>query len=108
MSTDFSTFTKTLAVVLIITVCVALVPSKAFAGPCESEKTAKRITYAAVWVACGFMTLRCIAAILDPTRILVAYCILGGAGCATAATAYIAAKKAYDDCMQRYNIAGAG
>ncbi len=65
------------------------------------------LAYGAVWVACGFATLRCIAAILDPTRLLIAYCIIGG-GCATAAAAFIAAKRAYDDCRQRYNIAGVG
>lgn len=108
MSRQFSIFTQVMAMVLVVAVCMALVPSKAFAEPCQSQKITKRIAYAAVWVACGFATLRCIAAILDPTRLLVAYCIFGGAGCATAATAFIVAKRAYDDCRQRYNIAGAG
>lgn len=108
MSRDFSAYTRMIAVVLIIAVCVVLVPSQADAEPCESERNAMRTAYAAVWLACAGAGLACVGAILDPTRLLIAICIVAGGSCLAASATFITAKNAYDECMQRYNIAGAG
>ena len=97
MSTGFATFTKTLAVVLIVTMCAAMVPSTVHSSgsKCEAERKAKRNAAIALNLGCGIAGFRCAAAILAPNPITIGVCAFSAAGCAYLVYLYVDAWRAY-------------
>ena len=105
MSMRFSIFTKVIAVVLVVAVCMALMPSKVFSDPCERERNLKYLAYTALIATCGTAGWRCAVAILGPNPITVGLCVFSAIGCGGAVWAYVAAASAYKDCMNNQGVA---
>ncbi len=105
MSRQFSIFTKGIAFVVVVAVCVAMLPSEVFAGPCDSERSTMRKTYIALIAICGTAGWRCAMAILAPNPVTVGLCVFGIVGCGGIVWAYVDAARAYKKCMNRSGVA---
>ena len=105
MSMRFSIFTKVVAFVLVVAVCMALIPSKVFAEPCQRERNLKYLAYVGLIAGCGTAGVRCAMAILAPTPPTVGLCVFGIIGCGGLVWAYVAAASAYKDCMNKQGAA---
>ena len=97
MSTGFSIFTKVIAVILVIAMCVAIVPStvQASGSDCDDEYQAIWDALALAVVGCGGGVAGCAAAIAS--GIFAWACYFLSAGC------YLSAKSVADKIIAYWN-----
>ena len=96
MSRRFSIFTKIIAVGVIVAVCVAMVPSKVLAGPCDYEGTAM---LALAYGSCGATAVACVHAIVARNSWSAAGCAFGLFTCAGSIWAAVSAVRSYNNCL---------